>query len=147
MRTTFEYCVPKYSGEDNWTYVDAYSAEEAAEKAAADTNEDGDYCLMNGKYEYVLIREETEDDSAPIQAFIMRAEPSIDYYADEVTEVSCTYCKANLWEALLKGNIWPTDGNNFCNYKCATAYRKEEHERFLKRMDEYEAKQKTDKKE
>lgn len=147
MRTTFEYCVPKYAGEDSWTSVNAYSAEEAAEKAAAEINEDGDYCLMNDKYEYVLIREETEDDSAPIQTFIIRAEPSIDYYADEVTEISCTYCKANLRNALLKGNVWPVDGNDFCNHECATAYRKAEHEKFLKRMDEYAAKQEANKKE
>ena len=70
----YEYCIPTYNGEDNWKNIEGFDAEDAARNAAQIYNEEGDYTLMHGDNEYVLIREVGSEE---IQIFPSHDSPGV----------------------------------------------------------------------
>jgi hypothetical protein len=132
MKTTFEYCIPTYNGEDNWHTIEAFDAEEAAEKAGARYNEDGDYPLMDGETEFVLIR---ENEESPIQIFSVGAEPSIDYHSYEVENPTCNYCKSDLKQRIINGSSYTREGHTYCTHTCWRSYYDAKYKEYKKNLE------------
>lgn len=121
----YEACIPSWNG-DNFTHIpDAYDAEQAAELHAKRYNED-DYPLMESGNNsiYVLVR---EVGGEAITLCRVTAEPSIEYYSYEVTELTCKQCGKCCRELILAGNDMYDD--RYCTKACyqdwVKAYRKE----------------------
>jgi len=77
---TFEVFIADYHDDDDGMTVNAYDAEEAAEKAVEEYDSDGDYSCING--EEVTVR--VQDSNGLVKRFVVTAEARPVYYASEV---------------------------------------------------------------
>lgn len=68
----------------DWSEVYARNESEAAEKHATQSNEDNEYYMMNKTYP-VWVRSYPWDVGEKPRRFNVFAEPSVNYYLDEVT--------------------------------------------------------------
>ncbi len=128
----YECCIREWNGDGNFTEVDGYDVESAAEKHAQNYNEDGDYPLMSndGRHNsvYVLVR---EVDKEEITLCVVSAEPDIaySYYSSEVTKLTCKQCNKDCLADILSGKTTELFDERFCNRNCyldwLNEYRKE----------------------
>ena len=72
------------SDASDWSEVYASDESEAAEKRATQSNEDNEYYMMNKTYP-VWVRSYPWDVGEKPRRFNVFAEPSVNYYLDEVT--------------------------------------------------------------
>lgn len=68
----------------DWSEVYASDESEAAEKRATQSNEDNEYYMMNKTYPVWVRSYPWKAEERP-KRFNVSAEPSVDYYIDEVT--------------------------------------------------------------
>jgi len=78
----FEVLIKDYHGDDDGMQVNAYDAEEAAEKAIEDWDAEGDYTCIGGEEINVTVK--SSDGS--VKKFVVTGESCPSYHATEVDE-------------------------------------------------------------
>jgi len=77
----YEYQIPAYHGDDDWSKVHATDHAEAAEKACEEQDQGGDYYIISdGELSEILIR----DEHGEVKRFSIVAEAEPKYYATEI---------------------------------------------------------------